>query len=93
MIKNLLTCMVLLVCSIIFGCNSSYRSQTSLDKNWGRSFETARFNQILNPDAPDNTDPVTGLHGVAAMNSFDQYQNSFKTNQTPQPVLNINLSN
>ena len=32
--------------------------ESQLDKNWGRSFESARYNQILNPEAGKNLEPV-----------------------------------
>jgi hypothetical protein len=50
------------------GCSSSgpVYEETLLDKNWGRSVETAKYNQILNPDAGKNLTPVEGLDGKAA---------------------------
>ncbi|MDA3916239.1 MAG: hypothetical protein PF690_04625 [Deltaproteobacteria bacterium] len=90
--KKLLISIILLICPIIFGCNSSYHEQSSLNQNWGRSYETARFNQIINPDAPDNTEPVTDLNGKAAMNTLDQYQDSFKTRQSTRKIYNIDLT-
>ena len=53
------------------GCTSDgniYREETALDQNWGRSVETAKFNQILNPEAGKNLNPVEGLSGPAAGN-------------------------
>jgi len=90
--KKLLISIILLICPIIFGCNSTSHRQTLLDENWGRSYETARFNQIINPDAPENTDPITGLQGKAAMNNLDQYQDSFKTKQSTRKIYNIDLT-
>ncbi len=89
--KNILIFIILLICPIIFGCSSTSHRQTLLDENWGRSFETARFHQTVNPDAPINIDPVTILDGKAAMNNLDQYQDSFKK-KSKKPVVNINLS-
>jgi hypothetical protein len=62
------------------GCSSSgpVHEETLLDKNWGRSVETAKYNQILNPDAGKNLAPVEGLDGNAAENSVQKYENSFK---------------
>jgi hypothetical protein len=50
------------------GCSSSgpVYEETLLDKNWGRSVESAKYNQILNPDAGKNLAPVEGLDGKAA---------------------------
>ena len=35
---------------VLSGCNT-LQKQTLVDKNWGRSYETARFSQIINPEA------------------------------------------
>lgn len=52
----------------LFGCtqHNLVPRESQLDKNWGRSFESARYNQILNPDAEKNLAPVEGLEGPAA---------------------------
>jgi len=62
------------------GCSSSgpVYEETLLDKNWGRSVETAKYNQILNPEAGKDLAPVEGLSGKAADNSVQKYENSFK---------------
>ena len=62
------------------GCSSSgpVHEETLLDKNWGRSVETAKYNQILNPEAGKNLTPVEGLSGNAADNSVKKYEGSFK---------------
>jgi len=62
------------------GCSSSgpVYEETLLDKNWGRSVETAKYNQILNPEAGKDLTPVEGLSGNAADNSVQKYENSFK---------------
>ncbi len=49
-----------------------------LDMYWGKSFESAKNNQILNPDAGKNLDPVVGLDGTAADYSVEKYKESFK---------------
>jgi hypothetical protein len=49
-----------------------------LDMNWGKSFESARKNQILNPDAGKTQEPVVGLNGEAAEYGLDKYKESFK---------------
>jgi hypothetical protein len=37
-----------------------------LDANWGKSVETAKSDQILNPDAGKEPTPVEGLDGTVA---------------------------
>ena len=66
--------------ALFAGCSSSgpVYQETLLDKNWGRSVETAKYNQILNPGAEKSLAPVEGLSGKAADNSVQKYENSFK---------------
>jgi len=75
----------------VFGCTTNQQRESMLDKNWGRSFETARFNQILNPDAEKKLEPIAGLDGSAALNNMDQYRKGFGKS-APAPVYNINLT-
>jgi hypothetical protein len=63
-----------------------------LDKNWGRSFESAKYNQILDPDAGKKSNPVVGLDGPASQANTVKYRESFTT-QSPSPVYDVNLSN
>ena len=58
--------------------NNPFREETLLDKNWGRSVETAKYNQTLDPEAGKNALPVEGLDGKAAGYAVDKYDNSFK---------------
>ena len=59
---------------VIAGC----AGPSVLDQNWGRSTETARFNQTLNPKAGENPEPVVGLDGRSADNALESYRRSFK---------------
>ena len=78
--------------AVIFGCGSTaFQQTTTLDKNWGRSFESAKYNQIIDHKAAKNRKPVTGLDGVAGENIMDTYRERFATD-TPAPEYNINLS-
>jgi len=83
---------LLAVMTIHFGCagrNIDGR-ETDLDKNWGRSYETAKFNQIVNPEADKNLDPVVGLDAVAAEKNMKKYRKSFEK-ETERPVYNISI--
>ncbi|HYN54197.1 MAG TPA: hypothetical protein VES38_05780 [Methylotenera sp.] len=47
----------------------------------------ATFNaQIINPDAGNNPNPVTGLDGRAASDAINNYQKSFAK---PEPTTNV----
>jgi len=56
----------------------AFDGQGPLHINWGRSFESAKYNQIIDP-SPGRTDPVENLNGEAAMRVMQQYRNSFRT--------------
>ena len=77
----------LLVC---LGCNQKtiLQNDTMLDKNWGRSYETAKYRQMLNPEASKNPDPVVGLDGQAAESNVEKYRDSFKE-KSRQETVNI----
>jgi hypothetical protein len=68
--------------------NGLVQQESLLDKNWGRSYESAKYNQILNPNAGKNLDPVMGMDGVAADNSVNKYDQSFKEKSSSE-VTNI----
>jgi hypothetical protein len=87
---------VLLLVSALFlasvvscgGSRNLFEGETALDKNWGRSYETAKYNQMVNPNAGKNLEPVVGLGGVATENTVNKYDQSFKEKKT-QEVTNI----
>jgi hypothetical protein len=62
--------------TLVVGCSAP----TMLDQNWGRSFETARYSQTLNPDAGSSDQPVEGLDGHSAVSALENYRTTF----TPQ---------
>jgi hypothetical protein len=69
----------IIVFAVLFaGCSSP----ALLDQHWGRSAETARFNQTLNPDAAKDNDPVTEMDGQSAVNTYNGYRDSFKRQET-----------
>ena len=82
------------VVSLLYGCQGTeYRQRESiLGQNWGKAFEAAKHNQILNPDAPDNLDPVVGLDGHASERNMEVYRKSFEK-PAPEPNYNINWTN
>ena len=62
---------------LLSGC-TSWQQESLSDQNWGRSYETAKYNQILNPEAGNNLKPVEKLSGVASENSVETYEKTFK---------------
>ena len=77
--KYYATVFVLIVLAAV-GC-SHYGA---LEADYGKSYNQAKSNQILNPQAALNLQPVTGLPGEAAAASEEKYLQSFgKTPQKP----------
>ena len=75
---------VVAVMVLLVGCSSCANNasvmtptESRLGENWGRSVESAKFNQILNPEAGKKLDPVTGLDGQAADTEVQKYRKSF----------------
>ena len=78
--------------AMLLGCSSgAVIKDTAMDRNWGRSFETALYQQILNPDAGKEPEPVDGLDGDAAVRNLEQYRKSFEKTDT-KTVYNIDMS-
>jgi hypothetical protein len=76
---------------VMIGCshgNIDVQGETLLDKNWGRSYETAKYNQIANPDAGKTIMPAEGFNGNAANNTVENYQQTFKERKDTE-VTNI----
>ena len=49
-------------------------TQSTLNTHWGSSFEASKANQIANPGASENLDPVTGLDGQMAERTMESYR-------------------
>jgi hypothetical protein len=90
--KTVIIIGIIIVFPVLFGCNA-YKTQRELvmDKDWGRSTETYRFSQIENPDAGETIIKDQGIDGKAAGYNYDKYQKSFKKDQAPSQVFNINV--
>ena len=87
--RHLLICAVIALVSFTWACGGTpFHKDSTLNKNWGRSFESAKYNQILNPEAGKNLEPVTGLDGVSSENNSNKYKESFKKAE-PKEVVNI----
>lgn len=80
------------VITFLPGCNTFGGRQTRLDDNWGRSCRTLSFNQVQDMDAAADLTPVDGLDGKSVDHSYEKYLKTFKKDETPSTVFNINLS-
>ena len=66
-------------------------TETLSERNWGKSYETAKYQQMLNPDAGKTLKSVESLDGQAAENDMQRYRDGFKEKKEAQPVNLINL--
>lgn len=64
------------------GCTST---TPNFDQHFGQGMGLIKVQQILNPQAARNTDPVSGIDGQAAKSAYDGYQKSYKI---PVPPTN-----
>ena len=65
-------CLVLLAL-VTSACGTTPR----LDRQFGRSVASLRTQQVINPQASGNRDPVAGMDGRAANAAYETYQKSF----------------
>jgi len=63
--------------------------KSSLEKNWGRSYEAAKYDQILNPDAGRQPKPVEGIEGPAAERIMDSYIKGGDNKQKPPTEFGV----
>lgn len=75
---------------LLAGC-TSWQQQSLSDQNWGRAYETAKYNQILNPEAGKNLKPVEGLSGKAVENEVQAYEDSFKEKSKQENVTILKM--
>jgi type IV pilus biogenesis protein CpaD/CtpE len=72
----------LLAAALLAGCAAT--STPNLDAKFGQSMNTLKAQQIINPDASRNTDPVAGIDGQAANAIIDRYHKGY---EAPAPAL------
>jgi predicted small lipoprotein YifL len=79
---------ILLASVALTGC----ATQTPiLDQHFGDAVNAAKAQQIINPDASQNTDPVAGIDGQAANASVDRYHKSFVQPPATTNIFNIGV--
>ena len=70
---------------LLGGCVAS-----RVDADFGTSHKLSKINQIINPDAEKNLEPVNGLSGVAVTGVMDRYENGF-TQEKPAPTYTLTV--
>ncbi|WP_312439537.1 pilus assembly protein [Janthinobacterium sp.] len=77
----------MLVLAAIGGCGTTPR----LDRDFGRSVAALRTQQVFNPQAALNRDPVVGMDGKAANAAYESYQKSFTAPVPPTAAFTIGV--
>ena len=85
-IRNLMVLAALSVC-LLAACTPL---TPHLDSHFGDAVNIAKAQQIINPDAAKNTDPVSGVDGQAGQAAMDSYNRTFKA---PPPTTISNTIN
>jgi hypothetical protein len=62
-----------------------------LDSQFGVAVTLLKAQQILNPEASRNADPVAGMDGKAAKSAYDEYQKSYRVPAPQQNVFTIGI--
>ena len=84
--------MIIMGILAICGYNSIYFGGTpNMDKHWGEAYETAKANQVLNPAAENNLEPVEGMDGVSAEKQIDTYHKGIGCDQKQENVNILKL--
>ena len=86
--KSLIIIGIIVAVSMVSACSGT---DTLLQQKWGKSYETATYNQTLNPDADKTLKPVDSLDGQAAKNVNQTYQDGFKVKTQKQTTFNFNM--
>jgi hypothetical protein len=88
-IKKIMTLFFTAAVLMAVGCEHipSARKDTLLNRNFGRAYETAKYNQILNPEAGKNLQPVEDLDGQLVQENMNTYREGKE--EKSQNVLTI----
>ena len=86
-----LACMLVTFASIMVmiltGCSIG---PTRLEADYGNSYDLAKIQQILNPAAEQNLEPVYGFDGRAAEATIERYRGMFEK-PPPAPAYAISV--
>ena len=61
------------------------------DSRFGEAVTAVTAQQVLNPDASRNLEPVRGLEGQAAASTMDRYHKTFENPPAPVNVFTIGV--
>ncbi|MBK4733815.1 pilus assembly protein [Noviherbaspirillum pedocola] len=76
------------LCLLIAGC---VQPAPVLDSHLGDAVTMLKAQQIINPEAGRNPDPVAGIDGKAGKSGYDQYQKSYRAQEPQTNVFTIGI--
>ena len=82
---SVIVAVIIIISFALAGCGHD-----TLKENWGSAFKSANQNQIANPDASKNPEPVVGLDGPSAKKAMEGYQQGFR-GQEKETNYNLRL--
>lgn len=84
---------IISVMSVVLSCSGTTpaHEQTLLERNWGRSFESVRYLQMVDPEAGKNLGQVQGLDGNASNHNINKYQKSFQETEQKETTTILKL--
>ena len=62
-----------------------------LDSHFGEAVNMLKAQQVLNPQASNNSDSVKGIDARAAKSAYDAYQKSFSTPEPQSGAFSIGV--
>ena len=94
---NIVLIVVLAVFSVVtlWGCAGNLpegKRADYLEQNWGKSYESAKKNQILNPEAGKTVEPVIGLDGQVVEHNLDNRKKAFEKQKEVQTSTAFTIS-
>ena len=81
----------LLIIGIMMVMMNTGCAPTRTEMDFGASYNLAKYNQTMNPQAEKNLDPVKGFDGQAANIAVEKYRKDFEK-PAPAPNLSISIS-
>lgn len=63
-----------------------------LESQMGQSMSMIKAQQLVNPQASNNTDPVAGMDAKAAQSAYDRYEQSFRAQAPQRGAFTIGIS-
>jgi hypothetical protein len=86
--RYLILITIMSIFSVVLSCSGTTpaHDQSLLERNWGRSLESMRYMQMVDPEAGKNLDPVEGLDGNASEN-----KKSFKETKQKESTTILKL--